>query len=278
MQRKAAVSRMDVFAANRAAGGVTFDVATIGNVTRLQNLHEHGSLRIRFPSPEGEGLSGVLINTAGGVAGGDVFSIDVTAHASAQVTVTTAAAEKIYRSHGPDSTLNVTLRAGEGAHLSWVPQETILFDQARVSRTIDIDLAETAGLLLCEIVVFGRTAMGETLRQGRYVDRWRMRCGGKLVFAETMRLDGAIADRLASKAVAGGGVAVGTALIVPGDEALVQRIRALAPSLDCDHGVSCWNGFAMVRFCGQDAARLRSYMAAVLAQADAAPLPRIWLQ
>ena len=268
----------EIFSANRAKGGVRVEVSAVDGPTRLNDLHEHGSLRLRFPNPDGKGLSGVLINTAGGVAGGDVFSVDVTANAGAQITLTTAAAEKIYRSHGPDAELNVSLRAGEGACLSWVPQETILFDQSRVSRTIDIDLAESATLLLCEMVVFGRTAMGETLAEGRYVDRWRMRRGGKLVFAETMRLDGTIADRLARSAVASGGVAVGTALIVPGDDTLVERIRSLAPVADCECGVSSWNGFAMVRFCAQDAARLRAQMIAVLVQADIAPLPRIWLQ
>ena len=80
---------------------------------------------------------------------------------------------------------------------------------------------EDASLLLCEIVVFGRAAMGETMQHGEFVDRWRLRRGGKLVFAETVRLDGDIGEKLARPAVANGGVAIGTALIVPGDEALV---------------------------------------------------------
>ena len=117
------------------------------------------------------------------------------------------------------------MKAAAGAHLGWLPQETILFDRARVSRRIDIDLAEGASLLLCEIVVFGRSAMGESMLQGEFVDRWRLRRGGRLVFAETVRLDGDIGEKLAQPAVANGGVAIGTALIVPGDEALVERIR-----------------------------------------------------
>ena len=109
--------------------------------------------------------------------------------------------------------------------MRWLPQETILFDRARVSRRIDIDLAEGASLLLCEIVVFGRAAMGERMLHGEFVDRWRLRRGGRLVFAETVRLDGDIGEKLAKPAIAKGGVAIGTALIVPGDEALVERIR-----------------------------------------------------
>ena len=82
------------------------------------------------------------------------------------------------------------MKAADGSHLAWLPQETILFDRARVSRRIDIDLAESASLLLCEIVVFGRAAMGERMLHGEFVDRWRVRRGGRLVFAETVRLDG----------------------------------------------------------------------------------------
>ena len=110
--------------------------------------------------------------------------------------MTTAAAEKIYRAAGPAAQLNIALKAAAGAHLAWLPQETILFDRARVSRRIDIDLAESASLLLCEIVVFGRAAMGERMLQGEFVDRWRLRRGGRLVFAENIRLDGDIGEKL----------------------------------------------------------------------------------
>jgi urease accessory protein len=152
-----------------------------------------------------------------------------------------------------------------------------LFDRARISRRIDLDLAESASLLLCEIVVFGRSAMGERMLHGEFVDRWRLRRGGKLVFAETIRLDGEIGEKLARPAVAKGGVAIGTALIVPGDEAVVERIREAADTFGGEVGISAWNGFAMARFCAQDAARLRADMMAVLGRASGVPLPRLWL-
>jgi urease accessory protein len=266
-----------IFAANRAQGSVTFDVHQVEGVTRRRRLHESGSLRVRFPSPEAEGLSAVFVNTAGGIAGGDRFDIDIAVGEGSSLAVTTAAAEKVYRAQGPAAEVNIALKAAAGAHLSWLPQETILFDRARVSRRIDIDLAEDASLLLCEIVVFGRSAMGERMREGEFVDRWRLRRGGRLVFAETVRLDGDIGAILAKPAVANGGVAIGTALIVPGDEALVERIREVANSLGGEVGISCWNGFAMARFCAQDAARLRADMMAVLGRASTMALPRLWL-
>jgi len=266
-----------VFAANRARGAVRFDVHQADGVTRRRSLHESGSLRVRFPSPEADGLSAVFVNTAGGVAGGDRFEIGIATGEGARLAVTTAAAEKVYRAQGAAAELDIALTAAAGSHLAWLPQETILFDSARVVRRIDIDLAESASLLLCEIVIFGRAAMGERMLSGEFVDRWRLRRGGRLVFAETVRLDGDIGAKLSNAAIAKGGVAIGTALIVPGDEALVERIRELSSSFGGEVGISSWNGFAMARFCAQDAARLRADMMAVLGRASGAALPRLWL-
>ena len=132
MQAEITSAASAIFAANRARGSVTFDVHLAEGVTRRRHLHESGSLRVRFPSPEADGLSAVFVNTAGGVAGGDRFDIDITAGEGSRLVVTTAAAEKIYRAEGPAAQLNIALKAADGAHLGWLPQETILFDRARV--------------------------------------------------------------------------------------------------------------------------------------------------
>ncbi|MBR1249629.1 urease accessory protein UreD [Bradyrhizobium sp. AUGA SZCCT0169] len=277
MRTESTGAASSTFADNRARGAVKFDVRLQDGVTRRGTLHESGSLRVRFPSPEDDGLSGVFVNTAGGIAGDDRFDIDIAAGEGARLTLTTAAAEKVYRAPGPAAQLNIALRAEAGAHLSWLPQETILFDRARILRRIDIDLADDASLLLCEIVVFGRAAMGERMLHGEFVDRWRLRRGGRLVFAETIQLAGDIGAKLAQPAIAKGGVAIGTALIVPGDEAVVERIREAADTFGGEVGISAWNGFAMARFCAQDAARLRADMMTVLGRASGVPLPRLWL-
>jgi urease accessory protein len=273
-----ATATSETFAANRASGAVAFEVKAGDGVTRRGELTESGSLRVRFPSPEAEGLSAVFVNTAGGIAGGDRFDIAITARAASRLTVTTAAAEKIYRSHGPDARLSIALGVEDHAHLAWLPQETILFDRARVTRRIEIDLAETASLLLCEMVVFGRAAMGERMAEGRFVDHWRLRRDGRLMFAENLRLDGDVGAKLARPAIANGGVAVATVLVAPGDDTLVARVREMAASSGVEVGASAWNGFAMVRFCAQDAARLRADVVAVLGHLSPAALPRLWLQ
>ena len=277
MRADPASAAVDIFEANRARGAVRFDVRLQDGMTRRHHLHESGSLRVRFPSPEDDGLSAMFVNTAGGVAGGDRFAVEVAAGEGSRVTLSSAAAEKVYRAPGKPAELDIALTAAAGAHITWLPQETILFDRARIHRRIDIDLAATASLLLCEIVVFGRTAMGERMREGEFVDRWRLRRGGRLVFAETVRLDGDIGGKLAHPAIANGAAAIGTALIVPGDAALVERIREGLPAFRGEAGLSAWNGFAMARFCAQDAASLRADMMAVLGCASAVPLPRLWL-
>lgn len=266
-----------VFAANRARGAVDFEVHAQDGVTRRGRLHESGSLRVRFPSPESEGLSAVFVNTAGGIAGGDRFDVQIAASEGGRLTITTAAAEKIYRATDRPAELAISLKAAAGARLAWLPQETILFDRARVSRRIDIDLADGASLLLCEILVFGRIAMGERMRSGSLVDCWRLRHRGKLIFAETVRLEGDIGEKLARAAIGNNAAAIATALVVPGDQALVERIRDASEAFGGEVGISAWNGFAMARFCAQDAARLRADVARVLGLAGGVPLPRLWL-
>jgi urease accessory protein len=277
MRTDPAGAAYETFEANRARGAVRFDVHLRDGVTRRGALHESGSLRVRFPSPEDHGLSAMFVNTAGGIAGGDHFAVEIAAGEGTRLTLTTAAAEKVYRAPGKPAALDISLKVAAGAHLSWLPQETILFDRAGIARRIDIDLDGSASLLLCEIVVFGRAAMGERMREGTFIDHWRVRRGGRLVFAETVRLTGDIGGQLAQRAIAKGGTAIGTALIVPGDAALVERIREALPSFGGEVGLSAWNGFAMARFCAQDAARLRADMMAVLGCASEVPLPRLWL-
>jgi urease accessory protein len=273
----AAEQARDVFDRNRAVGRIGLAVDAVAGATRRRGVDEQGSLRVRFPHTDADELEAVIINTAGGIAGGDRFDIAISVADQARLVVTTAAAEKIYRSPGPEATIAIRLDAGRGAALRWLPQETILFDRARLSRRIDVELADDASLLLVEGVVLGRTAMSEIVREGQFVDRWRVRCGGRLVFAETMRLDGPIAQMLAEKAVAGGGVALAAVLMVPGDERQVTAVRALGDRLGGEVGISSWNGFALARLCARDGAVLRRDLATVVTALLGRPLPRLWL-
>jgi urease accessory protein len=265
------------FAANRAIGRIAFAVQSKAGVTRRTRVREEGSLRVRFPGPASAELEAVIVNTAGGVAGGDRFALDVTVEPGARLVVTTAAAEKVYRTLEPDATIDVKLAVGATSSLAWLPRETILFNRARLRRTINIDLAEDARLLLAEAIVFGRSGMGEAVDDAGVFDRWHLHRGGRLIHAEAMRLDGAVATKLAQPAVANGGVAVATVLIVPADEAVAAGIRALDDHFLGEVGVSAWNGFAVVRLCAADGAALRHDLVAVLTAVHNGSLPRLWL-
>ncbi len=278
MHERTDAERLDeVFAGNRAVGRVSLAVEAMNGTTRRTRVHEAGSLRVRFPASEFHELEAVLLNTAGGIAGGDRFDLDVTTGVGARLTVTSAAAEKVYRSLGPDAEIRVRLDVGAAGSLAWLPQETILFDRGRVVRTIDVDVADDARLILAEAVIFGRSGMGETVDRGRLIDRWRVRRAGRLVFAETLRLDGRIADKLGQAAIARGAVAVATILLLPGDDTMVQAVRSLAANFAGEVGISAWNGFAVVRLCAVDGARLRRDLMTVLGALRERSLPRLWL-
>jgi urease accessory protein len=268
-------SRDRIFAANRAASRIAVMAEAGAGGSRARHVREEGSLRVRFPRAGADELEAVLVNTAGGIAGGDQIDIAFSVGPGARVVVIGAAAEKVYRSLGSDARVHIKLDVASGAALAWLPQETILFDRARVSRSIDVDLAADAQLILAEAVIFGRSGMGESVEHGHVLDRWRVRRDGKLLFADTLRLNGAIAEKLAMPACANRAVAVASVLVVPGDDALVRSVRERA--FFGEVGISAWNGFALARLLADTGASLRQDLLTLLTLLRAGRLPRLWL-
>jgi len=269
-----AAAHSQIFAANRASGRIALKVAASGGETRRVRVQEDGALRVRFPNVADRSLEAVIVNTGGGIAGGDRFSIELDAAAGACLLAGTAAAEKVYRSAGADAEMRVSLTVADGARLAWLPQETILFNRARLSRHISLDLAESASLIAAEAVVFGRTAMGEAMQHGCWRDQWRLRRGGRLVFAENVRLDGAIAEKLQARVVAAGAIALATMIIVPASDEVLAAVRAL--NFRSEAGISAWQGIAVARLIAADALALRRDLAAMLAVLGN-PVPQLWL-
>jgi urease accessory protein len=275
MLMQATRDRARIFAANRARGRIDVSVARSAGRTRRRKVVEDGSYRIRFPNASGEEAESVIVNSAGGIAGGDHFEVAVEVGKGARLAVLTAAAEKIYRALDMPSRMDVRLKVEAGGALRWLPQETILFDDARLHRGIMVELEEDASLVLAEAVVFGRAAMNETMRRGELIDRWRIRRGGRLVLAETLRLQGEVEKLLARPAAGNGAVALATAVFVPGDEGLVARVREALTGCGSEAAISAWNGIAVARLCAGDAALLRRDLISVL-HAGGGALPRLW--
>lgn len=273
------VSRAGNLQRQRADGRVAFSAALLDGRTRPMRIQESGSMRIRLPKVPGTSIEAVLVNTAGGIACGDRFSVEIEAQAGTSVTVATPAAEKVYRSDGSIAELSVSLSADAGSCLEWLPQETILFDQARLARRLDADMAGDAHLTLFEAVVFGREAHAERIANGSFEDRWRIRRDGRLVYADTLRLDGPIADLLQKPSVAKGARALATLIhLAPDAEARLEATREILPSGNgCDAAASSWNGILAVRFCAVTVEALRTSVLPFLLTFRGGPLPRVWL-
>ena len=275
-----ASSRSDAAAARlqRGAGAAELVVARRGGRTALARLYQRAPCRVLFPDPDpGEPLLAVMLTTSGGLTGGDDINWRIAVEPGAAATVTTQAAEKLYRSLGPDTTVAVELAVGAGASLEFLPQETILFDRSRLQRRTTVDVASSGSLLAAEMLVFGRAARGERFAGGRLYDGWRVRRGGRLVWADALGLDGDIAAALAAPFAFGGAGAVATALYV-GDaaERLLPRARALA-----EGAATLVGGVLLARLLGsaqEVRARLVRYLVGLRAALGLAPrLPRLWL-
>ncbi len=270
-------SAFDSRARQRAQGEARASFQRTGRRTEPARLYETGGLRWRFPRSTGP-CEAVIVNTGGGVAGGDAYRVELALNAGAEVAATTTAAEKVYRSDGPAARVETHLSLGSRARLRWLPQETILFDRARLERRLEVDIAGDAELLLIESLVFGRLAMGETAIDARLANSWRVRRDGKLVFADETRLDHAAAA-LDCIAVGAGARAVATIVAAAPDvEARLPVLRAAleAESEGVEAGASFFDGLIVARLVSLSPARLReAIIASILALGGGEP-PRLW--
>ncbi|MCA8931243.1 MAG: urease accessory protein UreD [Rhodospirillaceae bacterium] len=250
-------------APGRADGGAAVAVALTDGRQHLAMLEQRSPWRVLFPRPERGDLDlAVLANTGGGICGGDRAGLTIRAGAGTRLVVTTQAAEKLYCSTGPDARIDTSLAVEADAWLEWVPQETILFDRSRLARRIEIDLAETGRLLAAEMVIYGRAAHGEAWRQGLFSDRWRVRRGGRLAWADSLWLADDVAEVLASPAGFGGARATATVLAVgPGAEALQAGLRDHFAAGSVRASATLLNGVLIGRLIGPDPQSLRTELA-----------------
>jgi urease accessory protein len=258
----------------RTQGAIRLGLARRG----IDVMHQTGAARVRFPRPTTGGIEAVLINTAGGLTGGDRIDIDVALAQGSEATLTTAAAEKIYRARDAEpATIGVSLRLSAATRLNWLPQPTILFDRARLRRRTEVALARDASLLALEILIFGRSAMGEQVAEGTVHDAWRIRREGALVFAETLRLEGAIGETLQRKATLNGARASALLLYAAADAAArLGEAQARVAEHLVRAGASTWNGLLVVRALAEDGGSLQRHMGALAAWLAERPLPRVW--
>lgn len=264
----------------RSQGALDLSFRRRGAATVIDRSFQSGCLRMRLPRAEhrDEAPCAVLINTAGGVAAGDVLRQDIAWGEDTVATVTTQAAEKVYRALSAGASISTRLDVARGASAEWLPQETILFDACDLRRDAQIVLAEDVTFLGLEAVVLGRTAMGETVSSGALRDRMRIWRSGRLVYADTLALDGEI-DTLMRRAAIGGG-AKGMAVIVRASAdapRLLDPVREALAGARALAAASSWNGLLAVRLLAPDGETLRHDIALALAALrEGRPLPRVW--
>lgn len=244
--------------------------------TALQDLAQSGSARAMLPRTNGPVPEVVFLNTSGGLTSGDRLQFRLSLGDQTRVTATTQTAERAYRCTGGAAHLGVSAKVGQGGHLDWLPQETILFEDSHLIRDTHIALAEGATCLMSELIVLGRRAMGERPKRAHLTDRRMVTLAGQPLWAETLRLDaGGLADA-GSPAVLGGNVAFAVvALLGQGvDDAAVALNTAAENGVET--AVSAWNGRCLFRAMATDLWPLKQTLARVIAQLSGQPLPRVW--
>ncbi|SFV30275.1 urease accessory protein [Devosia crocina] len=258
-------------------------IARIGTQQRdgrtcLKTLFQEGCCKIRMPKTHSSALEAVFINTAGGITGGDHLQWGASVAPQGRLVVTTQACERSYRSTGDTAHVHTRLRVGAGAHLDWLPQETILFEASKLDRQLDIHLEEDATLTAIEAVLLGRDAMGEQALSAEISDNWRIRRNGRLVHAEATRIRGGIDERQSLSLLAGNRAFASVVHIAhnaDAAEALLRRVRARDG--EGMIGASTTGERLVVRAMAQTGLALRRLLVPTLVElTGAGALPRLW--
>jgi urease accessory protein len=272
-------SPCDSLPLQRAEGALVVAFRARCGMTVLDALHQAGCLRARFPRPTAlEWAEVVALNNSGGIAAGDRLSSRFSAGRGARVTITTPAAERFYRARAGDNPAVVENRIEieRGATVEWLPQETIFFDGAAVSRSLHVELAAGAAFFGVEMLVFGRALMGETVHRLRLHDGLHITQDGRPLLRDLVRIQGDAAGLLSRPGVAGGMRAVATLLYVAADAG--ARLQALRDALqDAEAGASVDGDLLVARILAPSGAELRCSVQTALVALRRCPLPRVWL-
>jgi urease accessory protein len=249
----------------RSVGVARVAFLGVGARTALADLHQQGCMKARLPNCyAGDPKTAVLINTAGGLTGGDDVSTDVAWQGSAIACVSTQAAERVYRSSGGDARVRNRLKVSKDARAEWLPQETILFDGGRMNRSTDVDLADGARFLAAETVILGRKAMGETVAEGLVRDHWRVRRDGRLILHDAFELGAAIREQRLRPALLGGAESWAS-LILQAPAGMTEMLLGLIRDLGGAHaGATLRQGLVLGRILATDGDGMRGILARLL--------------
>lgn len=275
----ATVTDQDRLASQRVAGVARLSVEASGGRTRLARLFQEGAAKIRLPRHERPEIEAVLINTAGGMTGGDRLRWEFDIGAGAALTATTQASEKAYRASHGEARVSTAIRVGARGRVAWLPQETILYEGSALDRGLSVELAASAQALLVEPVLLGRKAHGETLSRAFFRENWRVRQDGCLVHADALRLGPDIEAARSSRAMLDGAGAFATVLLI--GEGAGQLLDAARDICGPRGGASFWTvgktGKLLARLVAEDGYALRARLVPLLRLLNhGAALPKLW--
>jgi len=247
--------------------------------TVLAHRKYYGPLTVQRPFyPEGGVCHVYVLHPPGGIVAGDRLSISASAATESQALITTPAAGKFYRSGGAQASLSVSLNVASNATLEWLPQETIIYEGARLVSNMNIELEAEAGFIGWEVLALGRPASGEGFNSGEATLNWRISRAGQLFYRERLRLD---AIAFAARWGLNGESACGTLFACPASQAHLEAVQQLIG----DHparGVTHIDDMLICRAIDARADRLRDFFQQVwqLIRNDIvhrpACAPRIW--
>ena len=249
----------------RAHGAVKLSLKSDG----IDQLREAGAAKVRLPPGANHAY---LINTAGGLAGGDQFSYEFNLAQKTTLTVTSQSAERVYRTLGPSAKIETAIHLEADARFNWLPHETIIFDGASLDRQTAVDMAENARFLGLETTIFGREASGETISSVFFREQWNIKYGGKLIHSDIIKLEGALPN---SKATLGANRALATIILIdPNANIDLEKLRGkIWPYGD----VSAWNGKLVARLLAKDGMILKKAIVSALSVlASPTELPKTW--
>ena len=196
--------------------------------TVLSHSSHHGPLMVQRPFyPEGDTCHVYILHPPSGIVAGDALTITAKAHGDSSALITTPAAAKFYRSEGRIAKQQVQLSVADNAALEWLPQETIVYEGAKVSSQLQLNLAAAARFIGWEILVLGRPAANEGFSAGSVTLNWQVRRAEKIYYQERLQLDSlAFAARWGMNAHS----SCGALLAYPCDSQQLQAVQELIGS------------------------------------------------
>ncbi|GAB4258088.1 MAG: urease accessory protein UreD [Methylomicrobium sp.] len=228
--------------------------------------------------PEGEVCHLYLLHPPGGVVAGDCLTIQTQADSGSHALVTTPAAGKFYRSEGGRAHQSICLNIANGGVIEWLPQETIVYEGARLTSKTRLAIQTGARFIAWEMMVLGRPASNEAFNSGEVLSEWHITRDDEPIYLERLRLD---PKAFSARWGLNGRSTCGSLFAYPANQKTLEAIRDLIGDKP-ERGVTCIDNLLICRALDQRSDKLRDFFNEVwmivreTTLGRKACMPRIW--